>query len=802
MPFRNLRLAARSLRRNPAFTATALLCLGIGIGANTAVFSLVNALLLRPPAVRDAARVMRFYPGGERASYPAFQFFRDYNDVFSGLAAETTVELNFSRGQEPERVFGALVSANYFSVLGVEAALGRTFLPHENSAPGAHPVAVLSHRFWQNAFGGDGGVVGSPLILNNQRLTIVGVAAEEFVGSSALMTPQVWIPAMMQPQVWPGPDRLSGISLPSFYLIGRLEAGIQRTQALASLQALYLQFGDEWGFEARADQVALIAASALPLPPPMQTPVYGVFGLLMAFVGLIPLIACSNVANLLLARAARRRGEIALRLALGAGRRRIVRLLLTESLLLGGLAGLLGLALGASAASLLRTATSALPIPIALDVNPDWRVFAFTMAVALLTGILFGLAPVLRLSNPDLNRDLKNEQGGRPLPALRKLGLRNLLPAFQVALSLTLLIAAGLLLRSLLGAKSIDPGFRIQDGLVASLDLASAGYGEEEGRRYYERLIEQAEALPEVRSACLAQLAPLGLLSNIRSPAAADGKPAVEIYLNRVGSGYFETLGIPLLRGRGLTPQDGPNSPRVAVINQTLSERFWPGQDPLGKSIVLGGRRALQVVGVVRDSKYERLGEAPRPFLFESWRQRYNPRLNLHIRVASSPSALIPSVQDMIRSLDKGVIFQVTTLEESISLVFLLPRILAGVFALFGLTGLAMSLVGVAGLVAFEVSRRTREIGIRMALGSTPSGILRMVVGQGMQTALAGILLGALASAGLSQFLSGFLYQVSPTDPWTFGLAAVLLALAVLMACCLPARRAARVDPIKALRCQ
>lgn len=802
MTIRDLRLAGRTLRRNPAFTVTALLCLGIGIGANAAVFSLVNALVLRPPAVQDPARVMRLYPGGERASYPAFRFFEGHNSVFSGLAAEATVELNFSRGQAPQRIYGALVSANYFSVLGVDAALGRTFLPEEDSSPGAHPVAVLSHRFWRSAWGGDPNAVGRTLILNNNPLTIVGVAPQGFAGSSAVLTPQVWIPAMMQPQLWPGPDRLSARSLPSFYLIGRLKEDIERPQAYPSLQALYQRLGQEWGFEARADQVLLLPASALPLPPNMQTPVFGVLGLLMVFVGLIPLIACSNVASLLLARSARRRREIALRLALGARRLRIARLLLTESLLLGGLAGLLGLALGAVAASWLQRAVSALPIPTAIDPSPDWRVFAFTMAVSLLCGILFGLAPVFRFSSPDLSRDLKNDPDGHPLPALRRLGLRSLLPAFQVALSLTLLIAAGLLVRSLLGAQSIDPGFRIQDGLVASIDLATAGYNEEEGRQYYDRLIEQAQASPQVVSASLAQLTPLGLLNNIRSPAAVQGGAPVEIYLNRVGSGYFETVAIPLLRGRGISPQDDPQSPLVAVVNQTLAERFWPGEDPLGKVIVLGGQQAHEVVGVVRDSKYERLGEEPRPFLFQSWRQHYNARLNLHLRVDGQPSALIPSVQEMIRRLDEGVIFEVATLKDSIGLVFLLPRILAGVFALFGFTGLALSLVGVAGLVAFEVSRRNREIGIRMALGGTPGEILRMVAGQGMRSALAGILFGALASAGLSQLLSGFLYEVSPTDPWTFGGAALLLALAALLACGLPARRAVRVDAMKMLRCE
>jgi predicted permease len=352
-----------------------------------------------------------------------------------------------------------------------------------------------------------------------------------------------------------------------------------------------------------------------------------------------------------------------------------------------------------------------------------------------------------------------------------------------------------------LGAQSIDPGFRIQDGLVASIDLATAGYSQEEGLRYYDRLLEQAEASPQVLSASLAQLTPLGLLNNIRSPAAVKGGAPVEIYLNRVGSGYFETLGIPLLRGRGFSPQDGPGASLVAVVNQTLSERFWPGQDPLGKVIVLSGRQSYEVVGVVRDSKYERLGEAPRPMLFQSWRQHYSPRLNLHLRVGAQPSALIPSVQEMIRGLDKGVILEVVTLEESIGLVFLLPRILAGIFALFGLTGLALSLVGVAGLVAFEVSRRSREIGIRMALGGTPGEILRMVTAQGMHSALLGILFGALASAGLSQLLSGFLYGVSPSDPWTFGGAALLLALATLLACAFPARRAVRTDAVKALRC-
>lgn len=800
MPFKNLTLAARSLRRNPGFSAAALLCLGIGIGANTAVFSLVNALVLRPPNVREAQRVMRFYPGGEKASYPAYLFFRERNDALSELAAEAPVELNWDRQGNPEQVLGALVSGNYFSVLGVEAALGRTFLPEENATPGTHPVAVLSHRLWQNAFGGDPRVIGSQLTLNGDSLTVIGVMPEGFVGSSAILTPHLWVPAMMQPRLWPGPDRLFDPSQPSFFLLGRLKEGVERRPALASLQTLYLQLGEEWGFEARADQVFLEPASALPLPPQMITPVQSVLGLLAAAAGLIPLIACSNVASLMLARSLRRRGEIALRLALGAGRRRIAGMLLTESLLIALPAGLLGLALGAAAASFLPAVASSLPVPSALDPSPDWRVFAFTMATAFVTAVLFGLAPAFRLSKPDLAGELSSGPSQQALPAGRRLGLRKLLPTLQVALSLTLLIAAGLFVRSLLGARAIDPGFSVRDQLVASIDLATAGYSQEEGRRYFERLLDEANSLPGVRSASLARLAPLGLLNNIRSSAVVNGEPVEDIYLNFVESGYFETLGIPLLSGRGFSAQDGPEAPSVSVVNRTLAERFWPGQDPLGKSIVLSGGEITRVVGLVADSKYESLGEPARPFLFQPWRQNYSPRMNLHVRTEARPEALIPPLQQAIRHLDDRVIFQVQTLEDSIGLVFLLPRILAGFFAVFGLTGLALSLVGVAGLTAFEVSRRTREIGIRVALGGTPRRILGLVLGQGLRTTAVGILLGASAALGLSQVLSGFLYQVSPADPGTFVSVASLLTLTVLAACWFPARRAVRVDPMRVLR--
>ncbi len=818
--WQDVRYAARMLARSPGFTAVAVLTLALGIGANTAIFSVVNAILLRPLPGREPSQLASVYtsdfsgPLYGTSSYPDYVDLRDHNEVFSGVAAYSAHPMLITQGNESYRVIGQPVTGNFFEVLGVNGQYGRTFAAAEDT-PGAEPVVVLSHSLWQRRFGADPSRVGKTINISGQPVTIVGVAPAGFTGLPRGVGIDLWVPMNMLPQVVPGRDDLTERGDRGSFLIGRLKAGVTVEQAQANLnlraRQLFEAYPDNWtSLKGEPRVITVLPERQTRVLPMIREAVWAFLVLLQVVVGLVLLIACANVASLLLARATARRREIAVRLSLGASRWRLVRQLLTESVLLALLAGGAALLLALWATQALMAFQPPLPVTLALDLSLDAPVLLFTLLLALATGVLFGLAPALQASRFNLLGALKEEgslTGGWP-----RSRLRNLLVIAQVALSLLLLMGSGLLLRSLANAEAIDPGFEPEGVLLASVDLQLQGYGESEGRALFERLQARLESLPQVESASVATILPLGLAAGrrgirIQGYERAPGE-GMEVHFNVVGPHYFETMRIPLVRGRWFTPQDTQGAPGVVIVNEAFARRYWPGQDPLGKRISMGvteqdGRQVypLAVVGVAQDGKYVTLGEDARPFVFYPHRQNYEADATVLVRTGGDPAAFSETLRQEIRALDPRLpVYDVRTLESHMSFALVPVRLAATLLGVFGLLALTLCCVGLYGTLSFAVSQRTREIGVRIALGARSRDVLRLVLAQGLVLTLVGMGIGLSAAAGASRFLTFLLYGISPLDPFTFLVISMLLLMVALLACYVPARRALRVDPMAALR--
>jgi len=814
--WRDVRYGARMLANSPGFTLIVVLTLALGIGANGTIFSLVNALLLRPLPVDKPDQLTAVYTsdfssgdyGG--SSYPDYVDFRDRNDVLEGLVAYQPRPFSLSVNNVTERAFGEVVSGNYFSVLGVKLALGRGFLPEEDRVPGTHPVVVISHQLWRGRYGGDPGVIGRSLTLNGHPFTIVGVAAENYSGLIRGIGETLWVPAMMTDQVSPGRRSLTSRGDRGWLLMGRLREGVTIGQARAAFRLiaehLYRAWPREWANirqESRA--ISLLPESEARVMPQFRLPLALFMALLMAVVGLVLLISCANVANLLLARAAGRRKEIAVRLSLGAGRGRLIRQLLTESLLLAAAGGAAGLLLAVWGADLLMAFKPPVEFPIAIDVSLDWRVFGFTLGASLVTGLLFGLAPALTASRPDLVAALKDGAGGAGRGRLR-----GALVVAQVALSLLLLICSGLCLRSLRNAGAIDPGFDADDLLALSMDLGLQGYDEAAGRNFSRQLLERVRALPGVESASLAEYLPLGMGGSRRGITIEGYTPrpgeSTEVGSSAVAPGYVETLRIPLLRGRAFGAEDRPGAPGVVMVNEAFARRYWPGQDPIGKRIEMGinnsnGAPRLTVVGVVKDGKYVTLGEEVTPFFYLNLAQRYEAAPTLVVRTRGNPFDDLAAVRREVGALDRHLpLYDVKTVRQHLGLALLPARLAGSALGVFGLMALVLAAAGIYGVMSCAVAQRTREIGIRMALGARVVDVLKLIVRQGMRLVVIGLVIGLLAAMALTRVMASLLYGVSATDPLTFTLIAALLTVVALLACWVPARRAAKVDPLVALR--
>jgi macrolide transport system ATP-binding/permease protein len=817
----DLRYGARMLSRNPSFTFVAVLTVALGIGANTAIFSVVNALLLRSlPGVSDSARVAIIYTSdfsGSRystSSYPDFVDLRDQNQSFSDIAAFADSQpFHLSSGAEAERITGAAVTAGYFATLGVKTALGRPLLPEDD----ATTVAVISYDLWRSRFNSASDVIGRTVQLSGRTFSIVGVAAEGFKGTGLRSSLSIWVPLTVYAQAasTASTSPLLRRGSRGYFIVGRLNPGVTVEQAQANVTAIGAQLAQAYpqsnlGTLAQPDQprpISVVSLDQAMVGPDVRDATKRIGGILMAVVGLVLLIACANVANLLLSRGRRRQKEIAVRLALGATRTRIVRQMLTESMLISMLGGGLGLLLALWLANEL-VSFDAFATFVSLTPTLDLRVLGFTLLISLLTGALFGLAPALHASNPDLAPVLKNtDSSGR---ISRRFGLRNALVVFQISISLVLLIGAGLFLRSLQKAYATDFGFDTRDALLASVDMARQGYNEAQGRNFYQQFVDGVQAMPGVLGVTLAQYIPVNA-GGSRTGVYIEGYTSqpgedLELNLNVVDANYFDTLGTPLLAGRAFGEQDTATSTKVIIINEAFARRFWPEQslqEVVGKNLSISGARGpfYQVIGVAKTGKYRNLREAPLPFMFVALSQEYRSRVTLLLRTAGDPARLMPALRAELQKLDKTLpLYDVKTLDEHLGRALGQERTNAWLIGSLGVLAALLAAVGIYGVMSYTVTQRTRELGIRLALGASRGDVLRLVVGRGAVLTSIGLAIGLGSALALTRVVSTLLYGVSATDLLTFVAVAIALAGVALGACLIPARRAARVDPVVALR--
>ncbi len=803
---RDLRHAARGLRSSPGLVALAALALALGIGANVTVFAWARAILLEPfPGVREQGRLVKVLqtdPGQEFVSfsYPDYRDLRDRATKVSGLLALRQAAATLGGDGRSERAWVQVVSGNYFEVLGVSAALGRTLTPADDRVPEGHPVVVLGHGLWQRRFGGDPSVVGRTVLLNTRPYTVLGVTPARFRGTGTGLAFDAWVPMMQQTHFEPGSSRLEERGNRWLDVYARLASGASLAAAQADLDTLSAAIAAEHQRDGLKRGVAVYPLWRAPRSgAAILGPIVFVLGGISC---LVLLLACANLASLLLARGLARRREIAIRLSLGARRGDVARQLLAESLLLALAGGAAGVLVASFGVGLLEAWAPPTPFPISIGARVDGAALAVAVLVSLLTAVVFGLVPALRAARPDTASALRDEG---PSVAGGRTRLRSGLVMAQVALSVVLLVAAGLFMRALQRVQQADLGFEPEGVFVAQMELFTSGYDQPRGLAFWRELLRQAEALPGATSASLVRRVPLGFGGSSSSAIEVEGYAAPKdgetwSYINNVGPGYFALMRMPIVRGRDVSPDDGEAAPPVAVVNETMAARYWAGREAVGGRFRLGAR-TITVVGVAKDAVYRDLGEKPAPWLFLPLYQGYRPDMTLLVRSTGDPSALSGPARALVRQLDPNVApFTVTTLETFIGASDFRQRTSSQLLGLFGALGLALASIGLYGVLSFQVARRTREIGIRMALGGSRRDVLALVLRQGTALAGAGLAIGVVASALLARLLRGLLLGLDPLDPAAFlGVGLVLLA-ASFVACGVPARRATRIDPMLALR--
>lgn len=818
--WQDLRHGARVLLKSPGFTVVALLSLALGIGANTTIFTVVNAILLNPLPVKDISHLVELdtidakthvgFANAEKLgmSFPNFQDYQRQDEVFSGLTGFAPIPLTWSNGVEPRQMNGNLVSANYFDVLGLKPAVGRFFLPDEDTKLSGNNVAVISYALWTNKMGSDLNVIGKHMRLNAMQYTIVGVAPKGFKGTFTFAgAEEIWIPISMYPQV------LSGFAKEFFndrrflgtFAVGRLKNGLTLGQAEASLRTVATRLEKEYPKDNAGRSVALssLADAAVGVNQHDQLTLAG--SVMMTVVGLVLLIACVNLANLLLARAAKREKEMGLRSALGASRKRLVRQMLTECMMLSLAGGAAGLLLAYLGRSILWAYRPPFIQQNDLDLSLDSHVLLFTLGVAVLTGILFGVAPAIKASVPDLMETLKLGGRGGSVGWGRN-RLRSLLVISEIALSLIALVGAGLFIRSMREAQSMDPGFEARKLFVMAFDLGALHYDEGRGQQFFRAAVERAQATPGVQSAAIASNLPLGGgFARTVFPEGQDestGYRGTLTQLDDVTPGYFETLHIPVVLGRVFTDADRKDTAPVAVVNEAMVKQFWPGQDVLGRRFhFFGDPTLIQVVGVVRNTVVNAIGEEPVPLAYQPITQAYAPAATIQVRTSGNPEAVISGVRAQIQQLDPNLaITGVQTIGEIMDLGLWAPRMGAALLTLFGGLALILAAIGVYGVLSYSVNQQTREIGIRMAMGAERANVLRFVISQGLKLALIGLVAGIATAFVIARQLSSLLFGVKAYDPITFVGVSLILVFVAVLACYIPAWRASRVDPLIALR--
>ena len=811
----DLKFAFRQLLKNPGFTAVAVLTLALGISANTTIFSIISAMFFQPLPVKDPDRLVLVLQKSAIWKMPhghSWLDYRDYRervDAFSDVLAVMFNPAHLSvPGQQPERTWIEAVSGNYFAMLGVEAKLGRVFRRDEGETPGADPVIVLSHGYWQSKFGGDPAVIGRTINFNGYPLTIIGVMPETFGSAQWSMAPAAFVPVSMFSHVRLGGDELlRNRGAPMFKTMARLKPGVTLAQARAAVDIVAKQLARDFPEEHKQARVSVVPERFCRPEPTFSEFMPLVGSVFMVMVLLVLLIACANVANLMFSRAIVRQKEMGIRTAIGATRWRLLRQLLAESVVLAVLAGAVGCLLAFWSADLLAGFNPAGDIPVRTDRNWDWRVFAYTFAVSVLAGVVTAIAPALRATRLDVQATLK--EGGAALLASSRHPFRSGLVISQVAICVVVLIAGGLFVRSLQQVARLDLGFRTDHLLMASLDLGLQGYDDAKQKQFYRELTDRVKALPGVRAASLANTVPFDYSFDIALVAteerAGDKDNFTSVHINRVDPDYLPTMGTTLLRGRNFTEHDTDAAPKVAIVNSFMAEKLWPGQDALGKRFKLGSDGEIwQVVGVARNGKYVMIGEEPRPFFYVPLAQRHVSPVTLHVWTASDPAAVTPAVRDALHQMAPHLpVYNVRTMEQHVhdSAFAMMPlRMGATLAAVQGLLGLLLALMGIYGVVSYVVSQRTREIGIRMALGAQKLDIFRLVVRDGFKLTLIGLAIGLLFALGLTGIFSKILYGLTPAATPVFAVVVVLLAAVALLACYLPARRAAKVDPMVALR--
>jgi putative ABC transport system permease protein len=806
----DLRYGLRMIAKAPVFTMVALLALALGICANTTIFSFINGLVLRPlTGVREPERLVAVYTSDyssglyEASSYPDYLDFRDQTDAFEGLSAYAQAVFNWTGDGDAERLRGAYVSGNYFSVLGVNASLGRTLQPSDDTPSTSQPV-VIGNEFWRRRFNSDPNVIGRVVNLNNKPYTIVGIAQSSFRGLRLGPPVDLWVAMQAHARYTSGGRADRGIEI-----TGRLKPGVTVEQAQTQLTTIGARLAQAYpetnmGTLGRPNEPRPITVvQEARITPEGQERVWRVSLLLFAVVGLVLLIVCANVANLLLARASVRRREIAVRLALGASRARLIRQLLTESVLLSLMGAAIGLVLT-------QWTAGALPAffperdAAGLDLSIDWRVLVFTLAVAGVTGIVFGLAPALQSTRSDLISTLKNETGISNQP-LRRFGLRDVLVVSQLAVSLVLLIVAALFVRSLGQAVNFDPGFATQNLITASLATGGAKLSREQGQAFYQQTLERVGSVPGVRGATLSVVVPISGGGQRRNVVFEEYQPQpnedTELNTNVVGPDYFRTMEIPIVQGRDFGPQDRRDTGGVVIVNEELARRYFGG-NALGERLRVDSEGPfLEIVGIARTVKYRDLREDVLPFIYIPLAQQYQPDMTLLVRTAGDPAALLGTLRSEMLAVNKDVpVFAVRTMTEQIAGQLAVDRMIAVLLSIFGGIALLLAAIGIYGVMAYAVAQRTREIGIRIALGAERSDILTMIVRRGLTLALMGAGIGLAFAFALTRAVKTLLFGISATDPLTFGAISILLIAVALLASYFPARRATKVDPLVALR--